>query len=77
MKLLNKMQGLIARRKIQRNGLRGLPSSAAKKNRVDDHLINWLWAYALLGMALVYGCEYVYWSTRDAAPLQVTREIRR
>jgi hypothetical protein len=56
---------------------RGMKSNSLhSRASFDEHLMRWLWAYALALVGVLYLCEWVYHST-DAVPLQMTRDVRR
>lgn len=71
------LQQYLAKRRVQRNGMRGMRPTIASKNSRDDHLITWMWLYALIAVAVFYGCEWAYNVSRDALPLRMTQEIKR
>lgn len=71
------MSALFIRKK--RRLFRNMPTSLRARERFDDHLMNWMWLYALILIAALYGGEWLYHSTRDAVPLRMstTMEARK
>lgn len=53
--------------------LRDMPTSLQTKNSRDDHLLNWMWLYALILVALFYVWEH--YSMEGGVPLQMTAAI--